>query len=94
MAGGSRAGAADQHGEDVVQALGELRGRQDTHPGRGQLDRQREPVQPPADVQHRGGVVVGEPERGQDQLGALLEQPDRVELGQRGRPWRRIVAGQ
>ena len=79
------------------QALGELCRRQDPLSGRGQPRPPAAAVQLAVDWQHSGGVVVGEPERGQDELGALLEeQPAAVEDGERGDarvgPHRRLPA--
>ena len=85
MAARRRAGPAGQYREDVVQALRQLCGRQDPYPRGGQLDRQRQAVQATADLQDRGGVVVGDAERRPDQLGPLFEEADRVRAAQRGR---------
>ncbi len=84
MPGRCRAGSADQHPEHVLQPLGQLLRGQDPHPGRGQLDGQRQAVQPPAYLHDGDGVVVGQPERRQHGLCPLLEEPDRIELLQGG----------
>ena len=89
-----RAGPADQDREHVVQPLRQLAGGQDPHPRGGQLDRERQAVDAAAHLQDRGGVVVREPERRQHQLRPLLEEPDRVVRGQRGRGRCRPVLGQ
>ncbi len=47
-------------------------------PGRRQLDRQRQPVQPAADLGDGGGVLGGQREVGPGGLGALDEEPHRV----------------
>ena len=62
MARECRATARTQHTKRIRQAVGDLLGRQHAHAGRGQLDGQREAVQPPADVADRADVGVGEPE--------------------------------
>ena len=77
--------ATDQHRENVVETLGQLAERQHPHLGRGQLDRQRQAVEPPAYLHDGQGVVVGKPERRKHQLGAVLEEPDRVGLREDGR---------
>ena len=56
----------------------DLPGGQDLGPGGGQLDGQRQPVQPGADLRHRLGVLLGQLEAGPHRLGPLDEQPDRV----------------
>ena len=53
-------------------------GGQDLGPGGGQLDGQRQAVQPGADPRHRLGVLLGQLEAGPHRLGPLDEQPDRV----------------
>ena len=45
--------AAGQQAEPVVEPAGELIDGHGAQPGRGQLDRQRQPVQCPADARHR-----------------------------------------
>ena len=96
MARGRGARAADQEGEDVVQPLGQLGRGQDPHPRRGQLDGQRQAVEPLADGGHLSGVLVGDLERRPDQLRPLLEQLDRVRGGQgrRGQAGARASLGQ
>ncbi|TQM66661.1 hypothetical protein FHX41_0242 [Actinomadura hallensis] len=64
-----------QQAEAVAEAGGELVRRHRAHPGRGELDRQRQAVQPPADAPDRLGVVAGEP--GPHGRGPLGEQLDR-----------------
>ena len=58
LAGGRVAGAGAERAERGVQALGDLGGRQQPAAGGGQLDRQRQPVDAPADLRDRGGVAV------------------------------------
>jgi hypothetical protein len=54
--------AARQQPQPVVQPRRHLLGRQRRHPRRRQLDRQRDAVQPPADLRHRRRVLGGEGE--------------------------------
>ncbi len=71
------AAAAGEQPEPVVQPVGDLLDRHRPHPGRGQLDGQRQPVQPAADLHHGtdGYLVDGEPRpHGRGPVG---EQPDR-----------------
>ena len=67
-----------------MQAVADLGQRQDAHPRRRQLDRQRHAVEAPADLRRGGGVVVGEAEIGADLSRAVGEQLDRL-VGQRQR---------
>ena len=53
---GSRAVAAAQQGEPVVEAAVDVLDRHRTHPGSGELDGQGQPVEPAHDAQHRGRV--------------------------------------
>ena len=84
MAARRAAGSPGKDGEDVVEPLRQLGGRQNPHPRRRQLYRQRQPVQAAADLQDGGGVVVADPERGPHELRPLFEEPHRVRGGQRG----------
>ena len=74
------------------QALQQRRGRDDPHPGGGQLDGQRQPVEVTADVGHGGRVrVVADGEVGQSTAGSIddpreahhqqLPRGERIELG-------------
>ena len=64
-----------QQPEPVVEAVPHVLGAHGHHPGRRQLDSQGHPVQPPADVDDRGGVVgVGQPEAGGHRPGPGHEQ--------------------
>ena len=54
--------AAGQQPEPVVEARGELGGRQRAQPGAGQLDGQRQAVEAAADLGHRWQVLGGQPE--------------------------------
>ena len=55
-------GAGSQHVERVSQPAQELVGIEDPDAGRGQLDRQRQALQTPADLNNRTSVVLGEGE--------------------------------
>jgi hypothetical protein len=65
-------------------------------PGGGELDRQREPVEPRADLGDRGGVLVAHAEVGLGSLRPLDEQGHRLVLGERlqAREVRRVGHGQ
>ena len=54
----------------------ERRGRQQLDAGRGQLDRQRQPIQTVADFGHRRGALVRDGKVGPDLGSALHEEPD------------------
>ena len=73
-----------QQPEAVMQAVADLDQRQDAHPRRRQLDRQRHAVEAPADLRRGGGVLIGEAEIGPDLARAVGEQLDRL-VGQRQR---------
>ena len=80
------AGAAAERLEAARQAVPQRLGREEVEAGGRELDRQRQPVEPAADVGHGGGVVVGQAEVGPDAARPLDEQLDRLELAQlRGR---------
>ena len=69
---------AGQQREPLIEPGLQLARRHDPQPGRGQLDRQRDPIQPPADPPgHRGGLLVPgqrHPLRG----GPVRQQPHRL----------------
>ena len=54
--------AAGQEGKSSLQPADDRLGREQADPGGRQLDRQRQAVQPDADLGDRGGVLVGERE--------------------------------
>ena len=56
--------------------LGYLLHSQRSHSGGGELYGQRYPVQLPADPRHSSRVLLGEPEVGQPQAGAIDEEPE------------------
>ena len=70
--------------EPVPQPVGDLLHRQRPHPGRGQLDAQRDAVQRPAQPGHRRRVVAGQREPGPGPRGPGREQPDRLVRRQLG----------
>ena len=83
LARGCVARAGARRAERGVQAFGDLGRRQQPAAGGGQLDRQRQPVDAPADLRDRGGVAVAELEVGIVRSRALDEQRDRVDGRQR-----------
>jgi hypothetical protein len=62
--------------EPVPQPVSDLLDRQRAHPGRGQLDAQRDAVQRPAQPRHGGRVLLGQDEAGPGARRARREQPD------------------
>ena len=65
-----------QEVEAPLESRGERRRREQLHARRGQLDRQRQPVEPRAHRGDRGGVVGREREARDDGTGALHEERD------------------
>ena len=53
----SVARTAGQERQPFLEPRQQRRRREDPYPCRRQLDRQRQPVQPPADLRHRRGVL-------------------------------------
>ena len=74
LAGHRRAAAAGQQPETVVEALGDLDGRQPAKAGCRQLQREGNPVELPADRCHGDGDVAGGLEVGYLLSGAIDEQ--------------------
>ena len=70
--------AARQQRQPLVEAAQERRRRERPHPGRRQLDRQRQAVQPDADLRHGRRVHVAEGEVGGRAARPLDEQPHRL----------------
>ena len=70
--------------EPVAQPALDLLHRQRPHPGRGQLDAQRDAVQRPAQPRHRRGVVAGQRETWPGPRGPGREQPHRLVRRQLG----------
>ena len=71
--------AAGQHLELIVQASRKLLGRQHVHPGRRQLQRKRDTVQPSADVDDRRRGVSIQRKRLVARARAIHEQTDRFD---------------
>jgi hypothetical protein len=86
LAGGDTPRAAGQQPEAVVQTRRDLRGRQRPHPGGGQLDGQRDPVESLADGVDGVSVAVVDDEPGHDVVGPVREQADRLGLDHRRHP--------
>ena len=82
MAGQGGTASPGQQPEPLIEPGADLRHRQRTQPGRGELQGQRNPVQPHADRRHRRGVGVVEGEALPVHQGALGEQLHRLESGQ------------
>jgi hypothetical protein len=61
--------------EDPVQHREQFRGPQESRLRGGELQRERQSLEAPADRRHRGGVLAGEPEGGGGRPGALEEEP-------------------
>jgi hypothetical protein len=72
-----------QDGEGVAEPLGDLRGRERPHTSGGELQGERHPVQPRADLGHRAGIVLAQCEARRDVVRALAEQADRLVGGER-----------
>jgi hypothetical protein len=94
LARDGRPAATGEQAELVVEARRDALDRQHLDPRGGQLDRQRDAVQAPADLDQRGGVVRLDPETRIDQPRALDEQPDAGVADEGGdvrsrRRWRR-----
>ena len=84
LAGDGGAAAATKDPQGVVEAGGDLGGRQGRCPRRGQLQGQWHPVQPDADLGHRGRRRRVEHEPWRRVTRPLDEEPDRLQLGQAG----------
>jgi hypothetical protein len=61
-----------------VQAAHDLVKRECSHACRGQFDRQRHAIEAPADLGHRGRVVVGDGELRSGAASPVTEQLDRL----------------
>jgi hypothetical protein len=72
------AAASGEHRETAVQPPGQLGRRHRRHPRRGQLHRQRDPIQPPHHRGHRRRVLGGHREPGFDRGRPVGEQPHRL----------------
>ena len=78
LVAGVDAATTSEHLEAVVEVCSELSHRHRRQPGRRQLDRQRETVEPPADLVDDGDVRVGRLEAAEHGRGTLTEQPHGV----------------
>ena len=89
MPGDRGPAAAGQQAEPVVEARRDLLDRQGPDPGRGELDREGDPVEAAAELGDRAGVLVGQGERRLDRLRPLDEQSAGIDPGQvaRRRSW-------
>ena len=74
MAGKRRSGAAGEQREAVAEARGDLLDRQQPHPSRGELDRERDAVQLVADLNQRGSVLAAGTEVGAHLGSTFYEQ--------------------
>jgi hypothetical protein len=72
--------AAREDREASLETVEDRDWREQRDPGGGQLDGQRQTVEPAADLGHHGRVLVGEGEVGLDRAPALNEQRDRLVL--------------
>lgn len=75
-----RPAATSEQAEAVVEPLRHLLHRHRTHPGRGQLQRQRNAIQPAADLGNDGRVPRGQREAGQRGGCSLLKEARRFAL--------------
>ena len=82
MTGQGGTASPGQQPEPLIEPGADLRHRQRSQPGRGELQGQRDPVQAHADRRHRRGVGVIEGEALPVHGGALGEQLHRLERGQ------------
>ena len=78
LAAGGVGPAAGQQPEPLIEQPGDLGRAQRRHPGGGKLDRQRDPVQAPADLAHGGHVSRAQGEVAARGGGPLGEQGHRV----------------
>jgi hypothetical protein len=67
-------GAGGQQAKAILKTLGDLFGRQDFDPRRGQFERERDAVEADADLGDSGGIGVGQAEVGAGCPGALDEE--------------------
>ncbi len=71
-------GAGRQQLEALIEVLHQISRAEAAHPGGGQLDRQRQPVEPLAQRRHGRGDGVGEREAGRRGGRTVDEQPHRI----------------
>ncbi len=68
-----------QHPEAIAESISDLARAHRRHPGRGQLDAERKPVERLADLDHgRGRLGILKPEVGPHRASAVGEQRDRI----------------
>ena len=79
---GSISCATGRHGQPERELREHRLGGEHPHPGSGQLDGQRQPVQPPTQLGNRRGGLVVEGEIGRDGLGPGDEQLHGRDLGE------------
>jgi len=70
-----RGASGGEKAEPVLETSQDLGHGQDLHACGGQLDRERDAVQAPADLRHRPGVLVREREAGLHRSGPVHEEP-------------------
>ena len=81
---GQRAAPASrEHRETSLQPPSQLRGRHRSYPRRRELDRQRDPIQPPHGGSYGARVLGGHRELGLDRGRAFREQSHRLGLADR-----------
>src|SRR5437660_1259697 len=72
---GQRSTARSQQGETALETRQHLLRRQHLDPRGGQLDGERQPIQPARYLGHRLSILTGDPEAWLDSQGALREEP-------------------
>ena len=88
LALGEVAGTAAQQAEPVVEPVAQHLRREQREAGGRELDRQRQAIEPAADLRDGGGVVVRQLEVRVDDAGAVDEQLHGLELADGLAPWR------
>jgi hypothetical protein len=78
LALGGVAGASREQRQPLLKPLEELAGREESDPGRRELDRERQPIEPGADRGHRLPLGLVDRWARIRHTGTLDEQPDRV----------------
>ena len=93
LAGREVAGTSSQGGEAAVQPVAQRLRRQQLDPRRGQLDGERQAVQPADDLGHHSGVVRGQGEARAQCLRSRGEERDRIKGGQLRHGRQRLLIG-
>jgi hypothetical protein len=83
MAGHHRTAAPGQQAESIVEPRRDLLDREHLHPARRELDRERDPVQPVADLGHPRRVLVRHREARLDHAGPIDEEAHGLVLPER-----------